>query len=1786
MTRSIVRPAGQQTRLPRWVQEPARGPAPAHFLRTAPLSNLTSVPANTMQPNVLPPLVNEGQASVNATWKVVDAANSTTCLVNMLPYLGWSVPHAHDTKQPTVSPVPSTVEGFVQLDVYNNASYAITAPWSLRMLVPAKTVVTGTTNANASQHDYGFNGTHRGWSAFVVNGTDLLLPYSANAATVTVNLTSTEQDFFPRRVLVNGTRCNLQLLQAASSTRPLVPTATNTTANATINGTANGTANGTLPSQVPGVTLPSSGFTTLAPAPGVAATSAPAPGLAARPLLTAAVEASAEQPVSAVNGKLVGVDGKPLTIRGVNWFGFETGSTFVDGLWQGPTALTQDFGTVAYRIQLLGFNTVRLPFSFQVLYNMAPRSFTAQCQAASLASIYASTVRPGDSVPSGVQAPQQAAPSGSTGAADGVCNEQVPNNSVYARFLWVLRFLTHNGFYVVIDNHLSVDNTAVANPQQWAALWAQLLSDIVVDPASKNRVMVDILNEPDARGLGWSGTSPDMSFLYLMAMDALHQVSPSTMLLVEGNGQLNYAMNWGDGFVTDRNLISQYRLADANKFFGALLAKPYLNNVVISPHYYPPSVSLAQTGYTGSTLWSRMTNSFGYLTKLGYGGHAFPVVIGETGSSYANAKDTAMLTDMAKYMNLASGADDGLHAPITNLIWWSFNANSGDTGGIVDNDWLTIMWNKVAWLEAATGLLPWYKAGAAPTPPPPATPPPTTTPKPTTTPEAAPAPPTKAPTTAPRATTTPADARACSAAVHLGQEWSIGNGQYSNVVSLALKSTGSAGLKTPYQLAVASPVYTAATGAWNWQLSGIKGGEAAGPVTQGWETLQPRGGNTVTTGAIISSTSRDFRPASVSVNGVRCALSFPLPALPGQFAEREPAQPAMNACTAYTRATLVGLVVLATAFQEAEAQPFFPGPGGGGGPSCVSMGQNLQNGACAPMQSQLTQNAQQILGADCATLSKAVQTQAPSAQCCADTRAFVTAGCTCDQQLLALAPLVGVSDDAIRAAGRVSQVSSCASNAMGGEIELLEISFSPGYWLLSRFNHECLDLLLTGKYDLDLDTPAHSPCTVIVRARLVSWTPSNASVPSATPGSATFRAALDLTVFNNASVATPVPWTLMVEAPFQRVADVFNAQTLNATRGANASRTVLVVSQPWQALAPLAGSAADIMLLVDSTSQDVAPRHVAVNGQRCRVRLGVDLNAPLPDIPAGNLEAGGPLTVRNGVIYDPNGAPLVVKGVNWFGFDVATTMVDGLWAGSTSLTKDFPTVVWRLQLLGFNTIRLPFSFQSLFRMSPVSFTGSCTNQFADSVKYDVGPPGWVFKSIPPPLATGDVSRNGWCNGALPNSSVYTRFLYVLRYLARNNFYVVADNQFNLDNTAKYNPSQWVAWWAQLARDINADPLTRSRVIIDVLNEPDSGQLSWGDMTWRYLSAMDAIHQASPQTLMMVQGTGQTNYGICWGDGFVTDPGTLSRYGLDDARPFFNALLGKPYLNSIIVSPHVYPPSVSKATWGYTGPDLWRKMTTSFGYLNQRGYGGHRFPVIIGETGSYLATGTDIASMQDIFQYLRADGGAADGQHACIPGAIWWAWNANAGDVGGITNPPSWETFNWNKVNFMRQGPTNLAPWFTSAGYQGGGEDALPPSPPTPPPTPPPSLGPGNCTAAIALSKAWEVASANLTANVIALSLTATGAAGVLVPFRVALYSAQYRLLISAFNWQAAPVAGGVIAGNVKAPWQALRPHSASAAQLGMVVQGASADLVPTRVLLNDRACTLVTEGGPAQGALP
>jgi hypothetical protein len=46
------------------------------------------------------------------------------------------------------------------------------------------------------------------------------------------------------------------------------------------------------------------------------------------------------------------------------------------------------------------------------------------------------------------------------------------------------------------------------------------------------------------------------------------------------------------------------------------------------------------------------------------------------------------------------------------------------------------------------------------------------------------------------------------------------------------------------------------------------------------------------------------------------------------------------------------------------------------------------------------------------------------------------------------------------------------------------------------------------------------------------------------------------------------------------------------------------------------------------------------------------------------------------------------------------------------------------------------------------------------------------------------------------------------------------------------------------------------------------------------------------------GTGQSGFGLNWGNGFVTDQEVIRNRGLSDVTPFFNELLTKSYVNKV------------------------------------------------------------------------------------------------------------------------------------------------------------------------------------------------------------------------------------------------------------------------------------------------
>jgi hypothetical protein len=64
--------------------------------------------------------------------------------------------------------------------------------------------------------------------------------------------------------------------------------------------------------------------------------------------------------------QIMGVDGQPVGMKAINYFGFNNGATMFDGLYAGSNSLTQDFGLTLYRLQVIYLSSHCQIFMFSV----------------------------------------------------------------------------------------------------------------------------------------------------------------------------------------------------------------------------------------------------------------------------------------------------------------------------------------------------------------------------------------------------------------------------------------------------------------------------------------------------------------------------------------------------------------------------------------------------------------------------------------------------------------------------------------------------------------------------------------------------------------------------------------------------------------------------------------------------------------------------------------------------------------------------------------------------------------------------------------------------------------------------------------------------------------------------------------------------------------------------------------------------------------------------------------------------------------------------------------------------------------------------------------------------------------------------------------------------------------------------------------------------------------------------------------------------------------------------
>jgi len=75
-----------------------------------------------------------------------------------------------------------------------------------------------------------------------------------------------------------------------------------------------------------------------------------------------------------------------------------------------------------------------------------------------------------------------------------VCSDYLDVGTTFNRLVYVVKLLTHNGFYVLPDNQFNLDTTVLDNQNQWLSDWVTLLKAVAQDSISSQMLMIDVLN--------------------------------------------------------------------------------------------------------------------------------------------------------------------------------------------------------------------------------------------------------------------------------------------------------------------------------------------------------------------------------------------------------------------------------------------------------------------------------------------------------------------------------------------------------------------------------------------------------------------------------------------------------------------------------------------------------------------------------------------------------------------------------------------------------------------------------------------------------------------------------------------------------------------------------------------------------------------------------------------------------------------------------------------------------------------------------------------------------------------------------------------------------------------------------------------------------------------------------------------------------------------------------------------------------------------------------------------
>jgi endoglucanase len=385
---------------------------------------------------------------------------------------------------------------------------------------------------------------------------------------------------------------------------------------------------------------------------------------------------------------------QPVRIAGINWYGFETSDEVAHGLW------AQDYHTIVNDIKALGYNTIRLPFSNQMVEsNPVPSNLSFN--------------------------------NGSPINTDlrGLTSLQIMDKIITAA--------GQAGLRVILDNHRSeAGNSAEQNglwytsayPQSaWVNDWAALARRY---QGNTTVVGMDLRNEPHTpagvpytQGATWGTGDPntDWQLAAQTAGNAILGVNPHLLIAVEGIGEFPDASAPG-GFDTT------WWGGDLQGVATHPVVLSTSNQVIYSAHDYGPNL-FQQTWFNSSTNPQSLAGVWSKFWSYIYDQRTAPVWVGEFGTTNnaADISSTAAGSQGQWFSSLVSfiGA-----RPAMGWTYWALNGE--DPYALLDSQYhaTPVSAQKE---QALAGIQSSLSGGPTPTPTPSSSGTPTPTPTPTPT---------------------------------------------------------------------------------------------------------------------------------------------------------------------------------------------------------------------------------------------------------------------------------------------------------------------------------------------------------------------------------------------------------------------------------------------------------------------------------------------------------------------------------------------------------------------------------------------------------------------------------------------------------------------------------------------------------------------------------------------------------------------------------------------------------------------------------------------------------------------------------------------------------------------------------------------------------------------------------------------------------------------------------------------------------------------------------------------